>query len=419
MKKKIINSLFSKSALWLILLLCFYYPIAASLISIFNLPSTIVNTIIRAILAGIALILVFFGYISKKSIFTLNLGQLLLILFWIIYGFRLVYDLQNGITFESYKNYTVYGFAFGNILLPIFAIILWGKNINIKNVSSKLFGLFLIINTGIIFAIYSKTSSFDFTLFTQRLSVDTDANNSDGSVLNPITISFCGSLLTITTLYFLLFKEFKYKFLLLIPLLLGIAVLFFGASRGPLFGCIFTIMLLIISKYNRSLKKKIFIIKTVSIIILLNILVPLTIGNFISNEEIVLVSRVNEFYDDRTTNETEERDILIQKALEDFYDSPIIGKQFVLTYNNFYPHNIFVEVLMATGLIGSLFFFGFFISLLKKCYFLFFSEDSEKLLIFLIFIPILIGTLFSGSLFMSTDIWAMGTFILCIKPDDK
>ncbi len=411
-----LNNIFlPKTTLWLILLLCFYYPFAASLITIFNLPSTIINITVRAVIILISILLVLFGILLKKSNFKLTYGQLFLIIFWVIYSVRIVFDLQNDVQFLGYNNSYVYGFAFGNILLPILAIIYWGNYINLKNIETILFAIFSISNLLIILSIYLKANTFDFTIFSQRLSLDSEANSEFGSVLNPITISYCGSLLTIITFYFILYKNFKFKLLLSFPLLLGIATLFIGASRGPLFTGIFTIILLIVSKYHRILQKKLFLIKVSLILIFSGVALPVIIPYIIPSEEIILVNRVNEFYEDRKTNESEERDFLIEGAINDFLDSPIIGKQFVLTYNNFYPHNIFVEVLMATGIVGAIFFLGFMVPLFKKCYYLFFDKKNEFFLLVIIFIPIIMGTLFSGSLFMSTDLWAWGTFLLSFK----
>ena len=75
-------------------------------------------------------------------------------------------------------------------------------------------------------------------------------------------------------------------------------------------------------------------------------------------------------------------------GLDVFYDSPFFGKQIELVnvagFDNIWPHNFVVEIMMSTGIIGLLLFLSIFLFGLRKSLFM------AKLNINYLWIPILL-----------------------------
>jgi hypothetical protein len=408
--KLLSNERAGKICLWMFLFTCFYYPISASFILILNIPSTIVNIFIRAFCAFISLYLIFIWTLNNNKKLKFKYPIWFLLLFWIFYSIRIIYDLNRGIKFGEYENTFVYGFAFGNILLPMLAILLWYKHLKTEKIPKLAFLLFSISNIMILINIIILNQGFDIALFLQRSELKSQSSGDPGgNILNPISIGYYGELLVITSLYFSLLTKHKHFGFLAI---LGILLLLLGASRGPFVNCIFTILILLAYKYRISKSKLILTFRLTLVISLISIILSQTVGKTVSLDNFYMFDRLSQFVENRQSNEEEYRDVGFASAWNDFLDSPIIGNQFVGTYDNFYPHNIFVELFMATGLLGVIIFSSFFFPLLMKMRKLFLQNSPATFFILLIFLPIILGSLFSGALFQAVELWLFSTLII-------
>ena len=116
--------------------------------------------------------------------------------------------------------------------------------------------------------------------------------------------------------------------------------------------------------------------------------------------------------------EKEERNYSIEYAWQDFKNNPVIGSQYVGTYDNFYPHNIIIEVFMATGIIGAFCFFMFIFGVVKKII-LHYPINYHYLEFQYILIPTLFIGLTSGSLMFSSDLWLTVALYLCINRNSQ
>ena len=90
--------------MWLLLFLVFGFPITSMIPFFLGVPSTPFNIGLRAIYAALALWLVIVGLMRVKRS-PLSIGVACLLVFWIIYGVRLIYDMQfRGITYLDANN---------------------------------------------------------------------------------------------------------------------------------------------------------------------------------------------------------------------------------------------------------------------------------------------------------------------------
>lgn len=414
---KILSNEFSgKLCLWLLIFISFYYPVGAFFIMSVGVPSTPVNILIRGVGAGIALYLVVISLLNNKQRLSLSIPLWFLAFWWFGYTIRLLYDMNiAGVTFASKPNSLIYAFAFGNILLPIIAALLWRKHINIKDIAPIAFKFFVVANLLVFIILVQQNGGFNIGLFLSRAHVVAENNEDKGLVLNPIKIGFFGGLLSISAYYFLIIVKNTRWWIYLPLFVFGLLMLLLGASRGPFFAASISIILITLYRYRISYSKVITFLK-MALLITVTIFISIqTVGRSFTLEDFSLYNRLSKMLDNRQKDRKEARDYSWASAWQDFLDSPIIGKQFVGTHDKFYPHNIALEIPMATGVVGSFFFLGFFIPILINIFLSFWNRDHDYFFIAIIFIPTFIGTLFSGALFFSIHFWMLLMLLSAFK----
>lgn len=415
MKRSVINRIIQDSAcgklcLALILLTSFYYPIGATAIIAMGVPSTPVNVGIRAFSATVALFLICIWFFNREKKLLVTKETWVLLAFWIFYSIRIIYDLNRGIRFGGFANSTVYGFAFGNILLPVIAIICWAKHIDIKNLPKYSLMFFAASSVLIFLTMIQKAQGFTFDMFLIRPHLASGSKEQNAHLINPIQIGFYGELLALSSLYFLLIVK-KSRVIIFLPLFLfGVMLLFLGASRGPFVSFVLCALMLIIYRYRVS-KSRIVLTLKFSVVITLFVI---AFSSFFDAQDFAMIKRIESFAESRSEQKEEYRDIQYASAWNDFLDSPIYGKQFVGTLDNFYPHNIILEILMATGLIGGILFGYYFISVFRRIWKAYQIKDDSIFYIGTITLPIIVGAMFSGSAFQSVDLWLMMVLLTTI-----
>jgi len=236
------------------------------------------------------------------------------------------------------------------------------------------------------------------------------------SVLNPITLSYFGEILALYSLALLLltranfFKKIFYSF----TWLLGTFILVLGASRGPLLTLVLISFFLVFIYFRYQRKTQLFLLKFFSATMaLLGILLFWVIPKVISLD-LELVRRASHLFEGKGDVSMQVRDVQWSTAWSQFLESPIIGDQFLERSTNYYPHNIYLESLMATGVIGGSIFFIIIGYSLVKIAMQFFNRDL--LIIFsLLLLTAMLANFTSGSLFGSSRLWILLAFILSIK----
>ena len=193
-------------------------------------------------------------------------------------------------------------------------------------------------------------------------------------------------------LYLYLSKEnlIKKKFHLLIYSFFTFPLVLFTNERMAML-YFFFMVLCIIFTYLKNDKKK--FVLTTFIFILIPVLIYTNSINKFDSKVINSVKQVYENSKIRVYSSTHE--ILISNSIKLFKEKPILG----IGANNYkrdckkvnsgvncstHPHNIFIQLLTETGLIGILFYTVFLVYILKKIIlFLFFKEELYKILIVL------------------------------------
>jgi oligosaccharide repeat unit polymerase len=379
--------------------------------------------IIRGCCTLTALFLIVMGIFYQKEKPDFTIPVLFLLFFWFIYAVRIIYDINQGIKLSIYDSTYIYGFTFGNCLIPLIAIIFWAKYIDIFALPKALFIIFILSNIAILSTIIYYNNGFDVSIFLSRAQINSEelSRNQDNVILTPITIGYHGAFLIIVSLYYLSIEKKRNTILCSLTLFLGLLNIILGASRGPFINCVLVLLVLFIYNYRISKSALSSMLKAFFFIVPLFIGFFVVLSKYIDLEDVQMFSRLFSFYESRQNNEAEERDFLYNDAWGLFLQSPLIGKQFVTSnaVGNTYPHNIFLELLMALGLSGGIIFGVFFFYVCKYLFQIFWNLRTKDILLLLIYLQIILGVLFSGTLLMSIDFWLFTALILMIGTDEN
>lgn len=429
MSEQVINStflfkkIFSKDKLGLVclclaLLLSLGYPISASIPTFLQIPSRPINMAFR----GFYLIMSFYLIIgaaahSFKGKYPIPIGGWFMIGFWMLYSIRLIYDQSfRGIAFKGDPNF-VYLFAFGSCMIPMFAIILTGRFVELKRILKYTYGIVLLSNLLIIGLLIHATGTIspDILMARASLVVEIDGEKTQ-YVINPITVSYYGQVLALLSLFFLLIKKkVKYRLPFFIGFLLGLGLIVLGASRGPLLTFVLLMIVIFFVHIKRAKFSVLYNLRLLTGLSLFIAFIVIKILPFIANNNIVLIGRMQQLLESGGTTNMDTRPLAFQGAWNQFIENPVFGDQYIGAFDGFYPHNIYLEVLMALGTVGGVLFLGMFFSCLKKMFQLFFHFQEESFASCIIVLGILIAYVTSGSIFQGTNYWNWIAFYLSVR----
>ncbi|RST26689.1 O-antigen ligase family protein [Chryseobacterium lacus] len=160
-------------------------------------------------------------------------------------------------------------------------------------------------------------------------------------IISPLVLSYSGALTILFCIYKLLYyRDIKigHKVYLYFTIILSFTIFFLGATRGALLFLVFgTICLILFTNLRRKLLLVISLICSMPLVIFI-----------LDATGSALLERTT----DATQGDTSGRDVLWSEALAEFWRNPILGG--MIEVSGIYPHNIFIEVLMATGILGGI-----------------------------------------------------------------
>jgi len=390
------------------------YALTSATTILLGLPSSIFNYGFRVSMVFVSIVLLPLTIMRKGSI-SLSGISWVAIFFWIIFSLRLLYDIEiRGIIFKTPQ--IVYSFAIGNCLLPFIAISLAIKFINLKLIVKYLFASSFICNS---ILLYLTINKYGIDPGEVTRTYFHTGENTNHQVINSILVGRVGESLILYCICYILFLREKHKHLFLdiicIPgLLIGIANISYSGARGPILGLILCLVFLFALRFVRLISSRRAFFKAfvpICILLIFSVGIIFFFGDSVLNST-GAKRLIKTFSSERVLDG---RDFERQAAISQFLSNPILGDKYINDYDNFYPHNIYIEVLMSTGIVGGLLYFTM---LLGVYYNIFWLCKSKK---YQIFTPIIITffvfsifALFSGSIYFSTGFWAM-TAILSNK----
>ncbi len=412
----------SSLSFWLsiiFLLISFGYPLTISIPVLTGVSSNSYNIILKLLYLSLSLVLIFY-IIKKKYIKGLKYPQWYFMIFWILYGCRLIYDLSiRGIRFAEKDAFYVYAYAFGTSLIPSIAILLGTKFMDLSQFVKKMYIIFILATITVLY-LYFSNADIQMGLLAERANIKMNSAKED-TVLNPITISLCGEYLFLSSLIRGLFFKVGWVEKLLIPifLIVGLFTLILGGSRGPFLITILLLLLLLLLFYKKKKISVLLVLKTLTVfVIVVTLIFNLVATHF--DEQIALFKR----FDDLSNNsnnfaDRDPRGASIISAFNQFVENPILGDQFVGKLDNFYPHNIFVETLMSLGLLGFVIFLVINISAIFNMTKMMNSYNPNYIFIGIFGLAIFFSSTISGCLFASPEFWLFSSLLISTRVLNK
>lgn len=395
--------LFSTSQLgrlsgWLVMALLFGYPVVAVVCILLGVDTNVPSISYRAVCLFLSMYLIVGALWKTQWNPRINVGVMFFLLFWVLYSLRLFYDLyivQIPLVGRFESHFYIFSYAYGSAFFPALAIALNGRLIDWHKYTHPIFGLLLLINLGILLIVLRLGGLGSLLVYRLQLG---EENN-----LNAITISLMGTqLVGISLVHLLIMRKLKLQYLLAV--LLGIGSVLLGASRS---GLLITVLLALFVVVVRLKQQKVSFWKTLLVIALLLSSMVWWLSTFVDSSEIALFQRLTGTLQNQQVGAKEARDFIWENAFNQFLNSPVVGDQLFERETGYYPHNIFIEVLMSIGLVGFVGFGGLVIFLGKQFNRIYTQLNSSPYLIVLLVLWIVQFTLVqtSGGIFVSPEFW--------------
>ncbi|MFS4431872.1 O-antigen ligase family protein [Chryseobacterium sp. S90] len=278
-------------------------------------------------------------YRERRNINLKNISIISLVGFWIFYIIKLIYSFNN-YPFDQdvllSKNEDIFRILF-MVLLPSFALLCINYNkVDFKSITN--YCITILCGLLVVNYIYGfiKLDHIFSTYY--------------------IMYGHIGASLFIISLFLLLFCKKDYNsFFLFFCLFLGLFNVIQSMARSPLLAVFVCSFYMVLLKGNK--KYLLYIITLVLLFIGLVIL-----HEYYGNEQITSFNRIYKWV---AHGDTSGRGPLYSRAIEIFNSNRFLGGR-ILYEDGVHPHNIFLELLMATGILGLIIYFLKFLPVLKN-----------------------------------------------------
>jgi hypothetical protein len=224
------------------------------------------------------------------------------------------------------------------------------------------------------------------------------------SVLNPISVGHLGVSVFIVALCGLAGSAVQAKIVRWLVIVVSVLVVVASASRGPILAAL---VVALVYSFARRRKGR---VAPGMLLLRLGLLaagvagVAWLVGYL---EEGGYISLIGRFTDTLEDVAAQERIAMVYGAWTQFTEHPVLGSHFVELRFYTYPHNIFVESLMATGIVGAgLLLANVAAAILAALRVI--SESPSLAWIGLIYLQYVVNGMVSGSLYFDTTFWAYG-----------
>jgi len=376
------KSIFSKQSHTLELALLFLVSAGYVIVSAIAIPMHIGNSRIlavpfRILVAAISLGVIFRRFQWKK---VKQLAIWSFILFWIYYSIKAWRSFSTDDYDTEFVEIEIQVFIriITIVFLPGLALMLIDYNkLNLQKLTHWIFGAFFVIlalNFVYMLGQYAVAGSFNDLFSLYYISAGHQATS-----------------LALMSLFFLLsLPRDKKKSVYFIGLLLGIVSMVMMRARGPFLALVVVSFYLVLLNRNRKL------MIVYAILLLLAIVSIYEYGSKYPDST-AFASRTYQWL---FHGDTSLREPLYHRSWQIFNSSPVFGGR-VLFEDGVYSHNLFLELLMATGMVGFLLYFLKFYPVLKVSK-IFVSKDSQYvgyIFFFILFLQYFVFVMTSSNLY--------------------
>ena len=327
---------------WFLFLITAGYPIISSIAIPFHIEdSRIFSVPYRVLIFSLSLFIIYKNLTLEKF---KNIAILSVSLFWIFYFIKNYYSFNNEFyePIFSDKFFEIYIRIFVIAWIPSIALLVINyQKLDLLKVAKFLFfTLIIMLSLNLLFATIMPHGMSRLYIFS----------------IYYISYGHYGATLSIISLFFLFFKNKELSpYLLIYSVILGFITIFISGARSPFLAILIVIPYLLILKKN---------FKLIGLFLLLLIITIIGIYYFGKSDD------YHNMFVDRTylwlfEGDNSLRTPLFHRALEIFKENPILGGR-THYEDGMYPHNLFLELLMATGLVGFILYLTRFYPLVKN-----------------------------------------------------
>ncbi|MFW6016271.1 MAG: O-antigen ligase family protein [bacterium] len=330
-----------------------------------------------------SLFAILFIIINRKIYLKITTYLIIFLVFSIFYLFRisnyLYFSDPNVITSIPKAHYFLYYVSYALIPFIFFAFIKTEKHLHLIYKS--------LIHSFFIFLLVSLYFYIDLLfLDVSRINIGRYLGY---KTISPLIISYCSAFIMGISLYSILNFKTNRKFYLILIIISFIPFLL-GSSRGSMVSLVFAALFYLLAK--KGIKSKIYLfiifIGVISVLYYLSIQFDVSLFNRLYNTNFSENIRINTW----------------KQSLVQFSSQPLIGEFVEAREYGGYPHNIVLEALISTGIIGGLFLvtlIGLGLNYAMKII----GQYPSHGWVSILFIQTLTYNMFSGALYMGGWFW--------------
>lgn len=370
------------------------YPLITVTSAAIGLDNRTLSIIFRAGFLGLAIWIFLDALFVRTAIFK-SLFWPAYLSFFTLYTIRIFWDSYIEEVPTAYPPEVYFLFLFGVTLIPSFA---FAKKIN------KITSRFAMVST--LVALTLVQAGF-LVINTEAVFLAAEGQRVQTEALNAISYGALGGMTVVIGAVLAFYRtaeshglESKRRGLLSLENIavifcigLGLYTILLSGSRGPLLATLVAFSVFYFNSFGRGFIDRISSAGRLGLVILLFGI--LFVGIF-SDTASVLFERVSASVSGREMSDGD-RFVMWSNGFQQFLDNPIFGSGFEEKVVGFYPHNLPLEALMATGIFGGALWLAMFFIGLRRAFFIIRHSPSHAWIGVLV-VYVFINSIFSGNL---------------------
>lgn len=400
-----VNTLSSRTFFLAVALSFTAYPLVAVISAELSLNNFLFSAIVRIALVALAVFII----LNKSTFIHRQTSQWLLlatIVIWLAYLARMAWDTfyrsdQLGQSPEFY-----WMWALGGCFIPMIALAKQPRRDEVWITSFMV--LFIGASISAILVAFTASGqmedAYGLIYESGRFRI--------GNTLNPIAIGNIGALLLTQASWYLMYQErSSRRFGTVVPMLLvaaGTYILLVGNSRGPLLAAVCCLLIMVIALRTRK--------KLVAILVLAAAAVLLSPA-MLYVEKVTGIAVYSRVFGQSILDQAESsmRLTLYNSALQITESSPLIGASIEDPWTKSYPHNVFIELYMASGIFAAAGLFIIFTILTVRAIRLL-EYRSASSWAGVLFLQFLVGAQVSSAFYSNGYLWCAVGLLIAAQP---